>query len=209
MIIYIAGPITGNPDYKKQFAAAEKSLVKQGHIVWNPAHAPIGLDYDQYFPVCYAMMDSAEAIYFLPGWEASEGAQREYKYAEFRNMQIFIAGENEPPAMKKFKPAKDTLFEQFWAVYPKKIAKPKAILAWNKISADTELLQKILAALESQKRSENWLKDGGQFIPYPATYLNNRRWEDTVETPANSNNSSFDIDELDRLALEKYRRNNG
>ena len=48
---------------------------------------------------------------------------------------------------------------------------------------DSEKLSKkdkadILTALNWQKKSEQWLKDNGQFIPYPATYLNQRRWED-------------------------------
>ena len=38
-----------------------------------------------------------------------------------------------------------------------------------------------MAALEAQKKSEDWLKDKGQFIPYPTTWLNQGRWEDEVE----------------------------
>lgn len=39
------------------------------------------------------------------------------------------------------------------------------------------------AALERQKRSRDWTKEGGQFVPYPATWLNQRRWEDEDEPP--------------------------
>ncbi len=70
-------------------------------------------------------------------------------------------------------------FSEFWQAYPKKTAKQAAIKAWNKIKPDAELQQAILNALEQQKRSVQWQKDGGQFIPYPATWLNGRRWEDT------------------------------
>jgi len=36
----------------------------------------------------------------------------------------------------------------------------------------------MMTALETQKASEKWLKDNGQYIPNPATWLNQRRWED-------------------------------
>jgi len=41
-------------------------------------------------------------------------------------------------------------------------------------------MRQILNAIEQQKQSEQWSKDGGQFIPLPATWLNNQRWEDDV-----------------------------
>lgn len=63
MKIYIAGPITGIDDYRRIFKAAETKLQKQGRIVWNPAYAPTGLEYEQYFPVCFAMIDTCDALY--------------------------------------------------------------------------------------------------------------------------------------------------
>jgi hypothetical protein len=50
--------------------------------------------------------------------------------------------------------------------------------AWTKIKPDSELQQKILAAIETQKASAQWSKEGGRFIPFPATWLNDERWED-------------------------------
>ena len=41
-------------------------------------------------------------------------------------------------------------------------------------------LPTILAAIEAQKKSEQWVKDGGQYIPHPATWLNQGRWDDQV-----------------------------
>ncbi len=69
-------------------------------------------------------------------------------------------------------------FSEFWQAYPRKTAKQAALKAWNKLKPDADLQQTILSALEQQKRSVQWQKDGGQFIPYPATWLNGRRWED-------------------------------
>jgi len=69
-------------------------------------------------------------------------------------------------------------FEEFWKLYPKKTGKGAAEKIWMKIPEPTETLDKIKIALEWQKKSDQWGKQDGQFIPLPATYLNQRRWED-------------------------------
>lgn len=72
----------------------------------------------------------------------------------------------------------DAAFEQFWAGYPRKVAKPKARAAFVKLRADGPLLAAILAGIERHKASRQWLRDDGEYIPHPATFLNQRRWED-------------------------------
>lgn len=74
----------------------------------------------------------------------------------------------------------DERFETFWKTYPKKIGKGAAEKAWSRISSVEAVFEKIVGAVAVQVRSEQWLKDGGQFIPHPATWLNQRRWEDEV-----------------------------
>lgn len=69
-------------------------------------------------------------------------------------------------------------FEHFWASYPKKQARQDALKAWGKLKPGADLQPLMLAALEAQKRSPDWLRDGGKFIPHPASWLNGRRWED-------------------------------
>ena len=66
-------------------------------------------------------------------------------------------------------------FAEFWAIYPKKVGKGAAESAWRKLRPSPSAC---VAAVESAKRSPQWLKDGGQFVPNPATWLNQRRWED-------------------------------
>lgn len=75
-------------------------------------------------------------------------------------------------------------FTEFWQAYPRKVAKPQAVKAWRKLKPDTQTLTGMLAGLERDRRSDQWLRDGGQFIPHPATWLNGRRWEDEGNTPA-------------------------
>ncbi|MBX3733555.1 MAG: MarR family transcriptional regulator [Verrucomicrobiae bacterium] len=76
----------------------------------------------------------------------------------------------------------DDGFEEFWAVYPKKTAKVAARRAFKKIKP-CELARIIANIAHRLENDPQWTKDGGAFIPYPATYLNGRRWEDEA-TPA-------------------------
>lgn len=69
-------------------------------------------------------------------------------------------------------------FDRFWAAYPRKCNKPDAMKAWATLTVDETLLARMLAAIQRQALTEQWVKDNGQFIPYPATWLNGRRWED-------------------------------
>ncbi|TKJ34630.1 MAG: hypothetical protein CEE38_17310 [Planctomycetes bacterium B3_Pla] len=78
------------------------------------------------------------------------------------------------------------LFEDFWKVYPKRKAKAEAQKAWAKLKPSEELVQRIVEAVTIQTRSEDWLKDGGKYIPYPAKYLNGKRWEDEVSAGDNT-----------------------
>lgn len=68
-------------------------------------------------------------------------------------------------------------FDQFWSVYPKKVGKADARRAFGKV---TEPVHTLVAAVRRQSKSAQWNKDGGQFIPNPATWLNQQRWEDEL-----------------------------
>jgi hypothetical protein len=72
-------------------------------------------------------------------------------------------------------------FLSFWKGYPKKLARLMAGRAWKKINPDDGLIKTIMESLEKHKRTEQWRKDGGAYIPYPATWLNQRRWEDELK----------------------------
>lgn len=68
-------------------------------------------------------------------------------------------------------------FDELWSLYPKKVAKKDAIEAFNKIKPNEEVLAKMLRRLKRDKASRQWIKDEGQFVPNPATWLNRRDWE--------------------------------
>lgn len=72
-------------------------------------------------------------------------------------------------------------FDRFWSVYPKKINKESARKAWVKIKDTDDLIETMIQALEKAKASRDWQKEQGKFIPHPATWLNNKRWEDEID----------------------------
>ena len=91
--IYIAGPITGVPDYQARFLEAKWALEKQGYIVLNPAELPEGMTPADYMRICLAMLDVADGIYMLPGWENSLGASTEFQLAWYCGKPIRYAKE--------------------------------------------------------------------------------------------------------------------
>lgn len=69
-------------------------------------------------------------------------------------------------------------FNLFWADYPRKDARLDALKAWTELDPSPELLEQILQSLAWQKQRLDWTKDNGQYVPYPATWIRGRRWED-------------------------------
>lgn len=88
MKVYIAGAITNNPDYKEQFAEAEKKLIAEGNAVVNPVKN-LGFEYKDYIDMGLCELMHCEAIYMLPGFEKSKGAMLEFTYAVTVGMKIF------------------------------------------------------------------------------------------------------------------------
>ena len=68
-------------------------------------------------------------------------------------------------------------FEQFWTAYPKKVGKQAAQKAFRN-AQNRPRIDDLLKAIDRARLSEQWRKDGGQFIPNPATWLNQGRWDD-------------------------------
>lgn len=80
--------------------------------------------------------------------------------------------------------ALDEKFAAFWKAYPKKKGKTDALKAFKKLKPTQGMIDQMLAAIEKQKKSDQWQREHGQYIPYPAKWLKHGQWEDEVEESA-------------------------
>lgn len=72
-------------------------------------------------------------------------------------------------------------FDTFWREYPKKKSKGQARTAFDKALKKTDF-DTIMTALRALKETKQWKKNDGEFVPYPATWLNAEGWEDEVKS---------------------------
>ena len=91
-------------------------------------------------------------------------------------------------------------FAAFWAAYPRKVAKQEALKAWRKLKPNPRLRERIIAAVTEERNSDQWKRDGGQFIPHPATYLRGARWEDEGVKVVNPTDAIYNESPEDFLA---------
>lgn len=90
MSVYIAGKMNGLPDKgRKAFEEAEEKLKAMGFTVLNPACLPDGLPGNRYMPICLTMVNVADALVLLDGWEDSPGARLEKAFAEYQGKTVF------------------------------------------------------------------------------------------------------------------------
>ena len=85
----------------------------------------------------------------------------------------------------------DTRFDTFWSAYPRHEGKNKARASFDKLRPDDELLNTIINAIALQKQSDQWKRDGGQYIPHPSTWLNQKRWEDEIPSTETTPQRNF------------------
>lgn len=118
--------------------------------------------------------------------DSSAERQRRYRHRLAFGVTTKKRGEEKRREEKKeppIVPHGGTLgFDAFWTRYPRKAAKKAALKAWTKIAPSNGLQEQILTALMLHASSEAWTRDGGQFIPHAASWLNGRRWEDLLGT---------------------------
>ena len=80
-------------------------------------------------------------------------------------------------------------FGEWYEEYPRKIDPKRAKAAWDKLKVDESLFNAIMDGLRKWKLA--W--DDPKFVPYPATWLNNRRWES--EPPKGKRNAALNYEQ--------------
>lgn len=100
MKFYIAGKITGDPDYKRKFDEAEKALARIGHSVMNPAKLGSYPEFtwEDYMFITKAMQFKCNAVLLLSDWCDSRGAMMEFNTAHQLNQAIYYDVSDVPPA---------------------------------------------------------------------------------------------------------------
>lgn len=90
-------------------------------------------------------------------------------------------------------------FAAFWLAYPRKIGKGDAEKLWLKLNPSAQLQVEILLAVTQQANSEQWQREGGRFVPMPSTWLNQKRWGDSLPTKHDQTRNV--IEEAERLTF--------
>lgn len=110
-------------------------------------------------------------------------AQKRAKKSTKREPVVHESAPNHKPLTTNQEPITNTGlpdgFESVYQAYPKKVGKPAALKAWKTAKVKPEEVELILKDIEFRKAGRDWQKDDGQYIPNPATYFNQRRWEDS------------------------------
>lgn len=97
-------------------------------------------------------------------------------------------------------------FNAFWDLYPKKSGKTSAFRIWQTIRPDKDLFEKIMSALNKAVVSDEWIREDGRYVPRPARWLSEHRWEDVLEVsngpPGRKHHQGRDYKNSDYRAIE-------
>lgn len=172
--------------YRYATTGAEPAFVGNERFYWAMMKAQIDRDQES-----YDKKVSAGAAGGRPA-KADESTEKQTKADEstekqskppFKNKNKTEDQEQEQEQEQDGEPvtrasALDRRFAAFWSAYPKKVGKQDALRAFARLKVGEDQLAAMLAAIEQQRASPQWAKDGGQYIPNPATWLRQGRWED-------------------------------
>lgn len=106
----------------------------------------------------------------------TDSADLRNEFPQDRGVSVYSSNQFKPVQTPKGECVEG--FANFWKSYPKKVGKDAAETAWKRKVKSPETIKAILEAVKTQAQSDAWKKDGGQFVPNPATWLNQGRWKD-------------------------------
>lgn len=158
----------------------------------------LSLSQSAFFMLCRPTLDSSRK-------KAASGKQGGSKLKAIEK-QTATEKEKEKEKEKEYESKKtEAAFDLFWSAYPRKVNKQGALKAFLKIGVPVDVL---LQAIEQQKNSAQWTKDGGAFIPHPTTWLNQARWEEelppdqTMPKGASGNLGAAELEAIQKLLKE-------
>jgi len=161
----------------KAIRSAIQKLVDAGLIVTGNYNK---LPFDR--TLWYALTDEGERIFRKGNLHFPKKANDIFPKGQMSSSQ---KGEPIPNTIdsNELYNGRSPMFDDFWSIYPRKVAKQNAIKAWGKAGADDSqsLAETIIADVKRRKEGE-WRGREERYIPHPTTYLNQRRWEDEPST---------------------------
>lgn len=94
-VVYVAGKITGDENYRTKFEKAKERLSLKFPTVLIPSILPESkhLSHADYMHMCFAMIDVADGVVFLEDWEDSVGAKIEMEYAKNNKLPTYFIEE--------------------------------------------------------------------------------------------------------------------
>lgn len=98
-------------------------------------------------------------------------------------------------------------FELFWSAYPNKKSKKPAFEKFKRIDFKKTSFESIMISLEKQKQSDDWTKNGGQYVPMPTTWIFNERWADEIQTPAQQQHTDVNAYWTEKLQAQEPATN--
>lgn len=105
----------------------------------------------------------------------------------------------------------ESMFDEFWSAYPRKVDKVHAFKAFKRACKNRKALETMLTALEQHKKTKQW--QTATLIPHASTWINGKRWEDDLTTledkPAQE--ASYDLERYRKDSLHSplvYKRKN-
>ena len=154
-------------------------------FIWPTLRGAVERDAEQYASKCAKLRENGRQGGRKPnGFNENQMVSQEPNGFENNQKPPRQDKDKDKDTIPPISPSKgDERFEKFWAAYPKcrRTGKGAARKAFAKLKVTEELLDTMLKALERQKQSSQWNRDGGQYIPMPSTWLNQTRWEDDAE----------------------------
>ena len=94
-------------------------------------------------------------------------------------------------------------FELFWSAYPNKKSKKTAFEKFKRIDFKKTSFESIMISLEKQKQSDDWTKNGGQYVPMPQTWIFNERWADEIQVSVQQQHTDVNAYWTDKLQAQE------
>lgn len=158
------------------------------------------------------LLAQKQGVFNVPNWDkrqgnAKPGAQRTRECRERKRLEdvtlqqrycngIELELDIDSTPISPKGESVDANFTAWYKAYPKKKKPLDAQKAWGQTKGKRPPLSDMLAALEWQRTSFEWTKNGGQFIPWPASYLRAGSWAEEPSTELGGNGHDKEKDYL-------------